>query len=58
MCKFMEERAKDIEYREKLHFATKLLKRGKDTIEEISELTGLPVETVHALAEELKVASA
>ena len=54
MCKVMEERVKDAEYREKVSFAVKLLKRGKDTIEEIAELTGLTIEVVNQINEELK----
>ena len=54
MCKVMEERVKDTEYREKVNFAVKLLKRGKDTIEEIAELTGLTIEIVKQIKEELK----
>ena len=54
MCKVMEERVKDTEYREKVNFAVKLLKRGKDTIEEIAELTGLTIEIVKQINEELK----
>lgn len=54
MCKVMEERIKDAEYREKVSFAVKLLKRGKDTIEEIAELTGLTIEVVNQINEELK----
>ena len=50
----MEERIKDAEYREKVSFAVKLLKRGKDTIEEIAELTGLTIEVVNQINEELK----
>lgn len=54
MCKAMEDRIND----EKIIFAVKLLKRGRDTIEEISELSGLSIEDVKKLAEELKPVSA
>lgn len=54
MCKAMEDRIND----EKIIFAVKLLKRGRDTIEEISELSGLSIEDVKELAEELKPVSA
>ena len=54
MCKIMEERVQD----EKIMIAANLLKRGKDTIEEIAELTELPIEIINALAEEIKDASA
>ena len=46
MCKIMEERDKDIEKRMMNKVAADLLKRGKDTVEEIAELTGLTVERV------------
>ena len=50
MCKvmeeMMEERLKDSEYRKAVSIAVNLLKRGKDTVEEIAELTGLTVERV------------
>lgn len=58
MCKIMEERVKENERRLRIKIAADLLKRGKDTIEEIAELTELPIETVHELAEEIKAASA
>ena len=58
MCKFMEERDKDTEYRNSIRIAANLLKLGTVSHEDIAKATGLPVETVHALAEELKVASA
>ena len=54
MCKIMEERVRDTEYRYSINFAVKLLKRGKDTIEEIAELTGLTIEIVKQINEELK----
>lgn len=54
MCKLMEDMRND----EKIRFAVRLLKRGKDTVEEISELTGLSIEKVKEIAEELKPVSA
>ncbi|MBR2175370.1 MAG: PD-(D/E)XK nuclease family transposase [Clostridia bacterium] len=54
MCKVMEERVKDEKYQEKIFIAVNLLKRGKDTIEEIAELTGLSIEIVKQINEKLK----
>lgn len=54
MCKAMEERIND----EKVRFAARLLQRGKDTFEEIADLTELSVEKVKEIAEELKPVSA
>ncbi len=54
MCKLMEDMRND----EKIQFAVKLLKRGKDTLEEISELTGLTLEKVKEIQEQLKPVSA
>lgn len=54
MCKAMEDRITD----EKIMIAARLLQRGKDTIEEISELTGLSTEKVQEIAEALKPVSA
>ncbi len=54
MCKAMEERITD----EKVRFAAKLLTRGRDTIEEISELTGLTIDQIKEVEEQLKPVSA
>lgn len=54
MSKAMEDMITD----ERVRFAVKLLQRGKDTIEEISELTGLSVNQVQEIKEQLKPVSA
>lgn len=54
MCKAMEERVKA----EKINIAVSLLKLGTISREEIANATGLSLETVHVLAEELKGVSA
>ena len=58
MCKvmeeMMEERLKDSEYRKAVSIAVNLLKRGKDTVEEIAELTGLTVERVKEIEASLE----
>ena len=54
MCKIMEERDKDIEKRMMNKVAADLLKRGKDTVEEIAELTGLTVERVKEIEASLE----
>ena len=50
MCKAMEDRIED----EKVRFAAKLLRWGKATIEEIAELTGLSVEDIKDIQEQIK----
>ena len=50
MCKVMEERVRA----EKISIAINLLKLGTISREEIANATGLSLETVNALAEELK----
>ena len=50
----MEDRITD----EKIRIAARLLRRGKDTIEEIADLTGLTVEEVKEVQEQLKPVSA
>ena len=56
MCKLMEERVKEeaiiIRKMEAYQFALKLLTRGKDTFNEIVNLTGLTLEEVQEIAEE------
>ena len=54
MCKAMEQRIID----EKVRFAVRLLQRGKDTIEEIAELTNLTLDEVREIQEQLKPISA
>ena len=54
MCKVMEERVKDTEYRKAISIAVNLLKLGTISREEIANATGLSLETINALAEELK----
>ncbi len=54
MCKAMEDRITD----ERVRFAVRLLQRGKDTIEEISELTGLTVEQIKDIQAQLEPISA
>lgn len=49
MCKIMEDmRNEAIKARDR-EYARKLIARGKDTIEEIAELTGLSVEEIEKL---------
>ena len=54
MCKAMEDRITD----ERVRFAVRLLQRGKDTIEEISELTGLTTEQIKDIQAQLEPISA
>ena len=54
MCKVMEERVKDAEYRQAIGMAITMLRDGKLSNEDIAKYTGLSLETVNALAEELK----
>ena len=54
MCKIMEERVKDAEYRKAIGIATNPIKLGTLSNEQISEATGLSLETVIELAEQLK----
>ena len=54
MCKVMEERVKDTEYRKAISIAANLLKLGTISRKEIANATGLSLETINALAEELK----
>ena len=60
MCKLMEdfakETAREAEYQKSLDFALKMLQRGKITLEEISDYSDLPLETVKELAEQMKPA--
>ena len=49
MCKIMEDMRNEAVAARNIEFARKLIARGKDTVEEIAELTGLTVEEVKAL---------
>ena len=50
MCKVMEERVKD----EKIIIAANLIKLGTISKEEIAKVTGLSLDTVKVLAEDVK----
>ncbi|MCH5200575.1 MAG: PD-(D/E)XK nuclease family transposase [Oscillospiraceae bacterium] len=52
MCKLMEDRAVEIEKMTSYQIALKMLTRGKDTFDEIADLTGLTIDEVKELAEE------
>ena len=54
MCKIMEDLARDERNEEKITIACKLLKMNTMSIEEIADVTGLSIEKVKELAEELK----
>ena len=54
MCKIMEEREEERVKNERIIIAANLLKIGTISREEIANATGLSLETVNALAEELK----
>ena len=54
MCKVMEDRVNDERIRQQNAIAVKFLKRGKDTAEEIAELTGLSVEEVKEIEASLE----
>lgn len=62
MCKAIEdmrnEATKEAELQKDIEFAIKLITRGKDTIEEISDLTGLSIEDIQELAAQNKAATA
>ena len=58
MCKAMEERCKEAEKLKAIQFATKLIKRGKYTFEEIAEDAELTLEEVNELAAEISSANA
>ena len=53
MCKIMEEIINDSVRQEKFRLAINLITRGKDTAQEISDLTGLTIEEVDQLAAQL-----
>lgn len=50
MCKVMEEMRNETAHETTVNLVMKLLARGRDSIEEISEMTGLPLEEVRELA--------
>lgn len=54
MCKIMEEREEERVKNENIIIAANLLKLGSISREEIANATGLSLETINALAEELK----
>ena len=58
MCKAMEERCKEVEKLKAIQFATKLINRGKDTFEEIAEVTELTLDEINELAAELSSSNA
>ena len=58
MCKIMEERVKENERRLLIKIAADFLKLGTVSHGDIAKATGLPIETINALAEEIKDASA
>ena len=51
MCRAFEETRMEGEMRRAVNTAIKLIRRGRDTLEEIAELTELPLEKVQELAE-------
>ena len=54
MCKAMENRIND----EMVRVAARLIKRGKDTFEEIADITGLSIDKIKEIADQLKPVSA
>ena len=54
MCKIMEERVKENERRLLIKIAADFLKLGTVSHEDIAKATGLSLETINELAEELK----
>lgn len=50
MCKVMEDMRNETKENEKIAIATKLIKRGRSTLEEISEDTGLALTVVNEIA--------
>lgn len=53
LLKGIEQGRAEGELKKAMETAIKMLQRGKDSIEEIAELTGLPLETVQNLADEM-----
>ena len=54
MCKSMEDRINATAKAKAIEFATKLIAKGKMTIEEIAECSSLPIDEVKSLAEKNK----
>lgn len=50
MCKAMEEMRKEAVHKNTVELALKMLTRGRDSLEEIAEMTGLPLEEIRKLA--------
>ena len=50
MCKVMEDMRNETAHKTTVDLALKMLVRGRDTLEEIAEMTGLPLEEVRELA--------
>lgn len=55
MCKAVREMNEKAAENKAVEMAKKLIKRGKDTVEEISDLTGLPLDKVRKIAQEVIV---
>ena len=53
MCKLMEDRVKESELMKAVQIARKLLERGKDSIEEIADITGLSFKDVQDLSKQV-----
>ncbi len=53
MCRIMQDFAKEERAAERAELAKKLLKQNKMTLEEIAEITEIPLETVKQLSENL-----
>ena len=53
MCKIMDEISADRERQRAIRIAINLINRGKDTTQEIADLTGLTVEEINQLATQL-----
>lgn len=51
MCKLMEDRLKENRLMERVQIALKLLSRGKDSLEEIADITGLSLKDIKDLSE-------
>lgn len=49
MCKAMEEMRKEAVHKNTVELALKMLARGRDSLEEIAEMTGLPLDEVRKL---------
>lgn len=54
MCRSMEERINAAAADKTVEIATKMIARGKLSLEEIAEYSGLPLEEIKALAEKNK----